>query len=215
MITILVDCFEMDQTTLWTIQHLQQWKEFEHSGILRADQSRIWPEFLPAYQWMVRQMQTRLGEPPVGVTYPIWAWYQWSDARRKVPDLRCRAHLGKGEAGVRIEFTKPTDQILLSDFHLWHLPLAYKGYIGDNEADTGQFEEQLHHQLQEAGIVRHDFENYPPESRTKIEQSWVRIFDPNFKDPYWGGDWSGRSIQATLWQVSLDEVVKVTPFTAK
>jgi hypothetical protein len=70
-------------------------------------------------------------------------------------------------------------------------------------------------ELKEAGIAADDFENYPPESKTKIEKSWERIFDPSFNDSYWGGDWSMRSIQATLWQVSLDEVIKVTKFTAR
>ncbi len=205
----------MAKTKLWTIQRLQQWKEFEHSGILRADQTWIWPEFLPAYQWMVAQMQARLGEPPAGVAYPIWAWYQWLDADRRRPDLRCRAYLGKGQVGVRIEFTKPADQILLSDFDLWHLPLCYRSYIGDNEADTLKVEEQLRCELKEGGIAVDDFENYPPERKTKIEKSWNRIFDPSFNDPYWGGVWSKRSIQATLWQVSLDEVIKVTRFTAR
>ncbi len=93
---------------------------------------------------MVGQMQIRLGEPPAGVTYPIWAWYQWQDAKRRLPDLRCRAHLGKGEVGVRIEFTKPAGQILLSDFDLWHLPLCYRSYIGYNQADTQKVEEHMY-----------------------------------------------------------------------
>ncbi len=164
---------------------------------------------------MVGQMQIRLGEPPAGVTYPIWAWYQWQDAKRRLPDLRCRAHLGKGEVGVRIEFTKPAGQILLSDFDLWHLPLCYRSYIGYNQADTQKVEEHMYCELKEAGIAADDFENYPPESKTKIEKSWERIFDPSFNDSYWGGDWSMRSIQATLWQVSLHEVIKVTKFTAR
>ncbi len=213
--TYLAGGCEMDKTKLWTLRHLQQWKEFEHSGVLRTDQSRIWPELLPAYQWMIHQMKTRIGEPPAGVTHPVWAWYQWMDARRRLPDLRYKAHMGKGEAGVRIEFRKPADQILLSDFYLWHQPLCYRGYIGASEADTDEFEEHMHRALKAAGIAVGDFENYPPACRTRIKKSWERIFDPSFNDPYGGEDWSRRSIQATLWQVSLDEVVKVTRFTAR
>jgi hypothetical protein len=62
---------------------LEQWKEFEHSGTLRTDQAD-WPEFLPAYQWMMHQMKTDWGTAR-RVTHPIWAWYQWMDANGDCP----------------------------------------------------------------------------------------------------------------------------------
>jgi hypothetical protein len=33
------------------------------------------------------QMTIRIGEPPEQGIFPIWAWYQWSGAKKK-PDLR-------------------------------------------------------------------------------------------------------------------------------
>jgi hypothetical protein len=37
------------------------------------------------YDWMVEQMRIRIGNPPPGVRYPVWAWHQW-EGKRKKPD---------------------------------------------------------------------------------------------------------------------------------
>lgn len=36
---------------------------------------------------MANQMKMRIGNAPEGVTFPVWAWYQW-EGKRKRPDMR-------------------------------------------------------------------------------------------------------------------------------
>lgn len=38
------------------------------------------------YDWLVKEMKKRIGDPPEGVSYPVWAWYMWEGCRKK-PDL--------------------------------------------------------------------------------------------------------------------------------
>jgi hypothetical protein len=111
---------------LWTIQTERAWSELQNSGILRTKRENIIEEgWLLPYQWMVDQMEIRLGRPPESLYFPLWAWYQWEGEKRRKPDLRAGGHLGKGENGIRIEFECCEEAALLSDFDLWHYVLNY------------------------------------------------------------------------------------------
>jgi transposase len=64
---------------LATIQDKAAYDELCATGVLRcrAELSELLgiDNFRPAYDWLVGQMKQRVGKPPQGVTYPIWAWY--------------------------------------------------------------------------------------------------------------------------------------------
>lgn len=135
-------------------------------------------------------MQRRIGAPPPGVRYPVWAWYQYQDERARRPDLRRSAHAPSGTPLVLIEFELPDDQVLLSDFELWHYVLN-DWYV--------------------AARVWRD-RTYPPDVR---ERSWRRIFDLDRIIVDLAGPRSGRSIQATVWQVPMSVVRRVRPFVAR
>jgi hypothetical protein len=96
---------------LWSIQHAAAWEKAKSRGSLKADGRRIWPEHRPAYKWMAEQMRDRL--PGYDAPYPIWAWTER-------PDLRRRIYLPPGTPGVRLGFTACADEILISDFSAWH-----------------------------------------------------------------------------------------------
>lgn len=73
---------------LWSIQHKRAYEKMEQTGILRADKNFIATDwFEDSYLWMAEQMKKRIGEPPKGVIFPVWAWYQW-EGMRKRPDMR-------------------------------------------------------------------------------------------------------------------------------
>lgn len=64
----------------------------------------------------------RVGEPPVGVIYPIWAWHTL-DWQHEKPDFRgteFRSYRGKH---VCIEIEISEDKVLLSDEVEWHFVL--------------------------------------------------------------------------------------------
>ena len=73
---------------LWTMQPVEVWQEIQETGVYRCDPARSsMPEFTDMYEWLIRQMEQRIGPPPAGVTYPVWAWYMQNGKHRK-PDLR-------------------------------------------------------------------------------------------------------------------------------
>lgn len=46
----------------------------EQTGVLRADKNFIATDwFENSYLWMAEQMKKRIGEPPEGVIFPVWA----------------------------------------------------------------------------------------------------------------------------------------------
>lgn len=107
--------------TFWTIQHIDKWKEFQNTGVLKSNIKYAEPNFINAYKWMANQMSFRIPCTATFDIFPIWAWYKYDEKYR--PDLRKTAHLAKGDKGVLIEFEESFDNVLLSDFMNWHLVL--------------------------------------------------------------------------------------------
>ena len=112
---------------LWTIQPVGIWNTIQDTGVYRCDPIKSLMtdlQFQEKYEWLIGQMKKRIGPPPDGVTYPVWAWYMQNGKHRK-PDLRSE-RWGYGPGGedyVCIEFEVPDDQVLLSDFDVWHIVL--------------------------------------------------------------------------------------------
>ena len=156
-------------------------------------------------------MRIRLGKSEFENQYPIWSWYQYLDSNRPKPDLRRSAHLPRGTKAIRIEFEKSPADVLLSDFVLWHYPLSYKAFIGDNRLDDNQFERNL----KRLGLHKTEFAQLPEPIKTEIEMSWYKIFDMEFKDRYYTDAMPEKSIQACCWEIRKDEITKIRAFIAK
>lgn len=97
------------------------------------------------YNRLVLQMKKRIGDPPEGVIYPVWAWHTQCSKRHK-PDLRSErwANGYDGEKFVCLEIEVPDEQVLLSDFDLWSLILLDSIITETEEEDhklTGIYKE--------------------------------------------------------------------------
>lgn len=184
--------------TLWTIQHEAAFEVFQKTGVLRADPNHLLFKDLSlrAYDWMADQMGRRIGPAPVGVNYPIWAWYQW-EGKRKRMDLRLSCWAQRGTPMVQITFEADTADFLLSDFDDWHAILA-NSYIADNEQAWDDF-----------------YENDGASRTDEIVASWDKVFDLNRYAPNWNSKPDERTVQATLWEIRMSQVKKVEHFIAK
>lgn len=154
--------------------------------------------------------------PPNRIRYPIWAWYQW-EGKRKRRDMRESGYAKRGEKIVQLTIEVNDKDVLLSDFDLFHYPLNY-WYLPLDESDASAFERDYIN----VGFTWHDLKNFQIQSqemllfREKIIRSWDRIFDLGRKDDGWlYGSIETKSIQATLWQVNLKQVIKAEVFNAK
>ena len=183
---------------LWTIQHEKAFREFERTGILRANENHLFceNELRFAYDWLSREMVKRIGPPPMGVTYPVWAWYQW-EGKRKRMDLRQSGYAMRGTPLVQITFEVEEDSFLLSDFDKWHNVLSCQ-YVAESEADWDAF-----------------YEKFSDSKQSDVESSWGRIFDLQYYCPEWDCTPDKQSVQATLWQIEMSQVKKVEHFLAK
>jgi len=111
----------------------------------------------------------------------------------------------------RLELECPSDRVLLSNFSLWHHVLNY-WYLPSSEADGDVFESELaSHDLSffHQKPVPHDTYH-----RTIVE-SWDRVFDLEWNEPGISEQKGEKSIQATMWQITLDQVQDCQSFTAR
>ena len=201
---------------IWSILTQQAWEELQQKGRLRGTAHYADKDFAGPYAWMARQMERRLTTPrPSKNSMPVWGWRQWWGDRRR-PDLRASGYLSKGTPGVRVELRVEDDRVLLSDFELWHYVLNY-WYLPRTVKDGEAFEKKL----ARAGLSLIGCSHQKPLShatlRREIEKSWERIFDLSWNDP--GNkivhSSKDRSIQGTMWELLLEDVVEIKEFTAK
>jgi hypothetical protein len=111
---------------------------------------------------------------------------------------------------VRIEFQCPDSLVLLSDFQLWHYVLNYWYLpVTDEEGDLFEAELRAHN------LSFFDTRPLPdPEFHRRVVRSWDRIFDLDWSEDGIACPRAKKSIQGTVWQVSLDQVREETSFKA-
>lgn len=199
---------------LWTIQTVEWYNQFLQKGIIFGTGKYItqdWEFCLLGYEWLMNKMDKKIGKRPFKECFPVWAWYQYKDINKPKPDLRSSGFLPKGTKGVRVEINKKENEVLLSDFVLWHFPFAYHHFIGENEQEAIEFEELL----KSKGLDQTAITELPKKIQAKIIKSWDKVLDLDFHDPYYTEPRERKMIQATFWTVSLDEVVRVDKFIAR
>ena len=186
--------------TLWTIQPEQVYRDILKTGTYICDPARMsMPELAESYDWLAAQMAWRIGPPPEGIKYPVWAWYA-QDFQRKKPDLRRErwANGADGEKLACIEIEVPEEQVVLTDFDNWHAVLNH-WLISDTEEEDRELE-AVYNRLS------------PEDRRNMMEENWKRVFDITPLENGWTirGSW----IQATFWVLTKDMIRDVRFFTA-
>ena len=167
---------------LWTIQPEEVYELIQRTGVYHCDYGK-----------------SGMGEPPGGVSYPVWAWYMWEGARKK-PDLRQKrwGYGWKGERFACMEIDIPEEKLILSDYDTWSIILL-DGLLADTEEEEESLEEE--------------YEAMPPEARREYKyRNWKNVFDLAYVDNGWIH--RGDSIQATFWELRKEDIKKVRFFTA-
>ena len=186
--------------TLWTIQPEQVYRDILKIGKYTCNPSLMsMPEFTDAYDWLAAQMVLKIGPPPDGVKYPVWAWYA-QDFKHKKPDLRRErwANGSNGDKMACIEIEVPDGQVVLSDFDNWHAVLN-QWLISDTEDEDKKLE-AIYEQLP------------PEEKRRMMMENWLRVFDVTPFENSWTK--RGAWVQATFWTLTKDMILDIRFFTA-
>lgn len=179
----------------WTIQPIEQLQNLKKNGFIVCNSELAMasdPYFKQAYDWMSEQMRLRLNEKFLHLKYPLWCWHSRYNFTKRKPDFRNSEYRQLKGSIVRIEFEIPDNQILLSDFELWH-SVFYQCYIADDENDYKIFENYLDENYPGKKLAQ-----LPQELRNKIIKSWEKIFDLDFHDPYIAHKRQDKSIQGTF-----------------
>ena len=59
---------------LWTIQPVEVYELIQETGVYHCDfEKSIFTFCKKQYDWLVRRMKDKIGPPPEGVSYPVWA----------------------------------------------------------------------------------------------------------------------------------------------
>jgi len=186
---------------LWTVQPLRFYEELQTRGVLHCDPSSdgFWgakfPEYEAAYDWLVEQMKLRVGPPPAGVQYPLWAW-ALIGGKSKQPAHRSVAFNDNYlDDCVILELEIANDDILLSDEENWGFVMLNR-YMHDVCDSEGRWEENAAW-----------FNNLPPDEQERVKRkSWEKIFDEDDPDNEW------KSVQACFWELRLDQVKDIRRF---
>lgn len=185
---------------VWTCQPREVLDALIGKGTYRTDPRKAGLErqFVRAYDWMVEEMEKRIGERPDGVTYPIWA-FAVCEGKRRPPDLDGFA--APGTRMVLMELEIPEKDLVLSDFDTWHYVLNDWYYIRCQNKEEWDRQDK-------------EFDALPPQvQRQKKTASWQAVFDTELRD---NGEYdiNGFQVQATFWELKREYLVAAVPFTA-
>ena len=103
-------------------------------------------------------------------------------------------------------FEIPEKQVLLSDLGLWDLCIAYQhcGFV--KEADA------FSRRLKQAGVDHQCDQRLPDPWHQELLASWARVLDLEACRRSSRSKRADQGIQATVWEVTSDQVVEVVAF---
>ena len=208
----------MKYLTLWTIQRKNVWKKIFLDGRYSSNDPYIEdkeafyniPSFKKAYDWMIKNMEKKLGPRPVDCVLPIWAWYHYGSIVYPKPDLRTIVwEYEKGSEHVLIELVVPYYRAILSNFDAWNYVIN-NWYIPSSIRDNNKF-----NKIAKSLGVNPYIDKHPKQLTKIIEQSWNKVFDMDKLCEFISGEKDNRSIQATLWQIFKEDVVDTKFFVGR
>lgn len=186
---------------LWTIQPLEVYQEICDTGVYRCDpvKADLLEYWTLQYDWLAGKMAEKIGPPPKGVRFPVWAWYVY-DGKHKKLDLR-HMRWKYDTAGLKqvcLELDVPDDQVVLTNFDTWGM-ILYKIPISYTEEEYNRLGAQCKAMSEE-------------EKAAFLNENWERVFD---NTPY-HNEWidRGNMIQATFWELKKEYIRNVRFFTS-
>ena len=184
---------------LVTVQDKAAHDELMEVGVLRCkpERSEFLQDFKLRYDWMVEKMRMIVGEPPDGVSYPIWAHFRLNHRPAKA-DLRTERFLELGKRPCDhyiITVDVPSEKVLLSDMDYFICVLNFWYCHPGGSQDKGY----------DAAYAR--IEGLPEDQRdAAIIKSWDNILRVNYDNEELK---KACCVQATFWELRREEVVDV------
>jgi hypothetical protein len=151
------------------------------------------PLWQMAYEWMKDAMDEAGLKGRVPGINPWWCWIRVGNGQDKP------THLHACESHVLLELSLSPDQVLLSDFHMWHVPLNYWMHAED------EAEEVFERELSAAGLNIYRDKPLPEPFHTRVLDSWRSVFSLDVESGF-TCKLSDKGIQGVFWQLSPDVI---------
>lgn len=156
----------------------------------------IYGQYHKAYNWLSNEMTKRIGPPPIGTKYPVWAWYKIRNMHKK-PNLNWREFRGSEEPMILIECEIDDNKVVLTDEEHWT-----GGQLNDCPCFMGKSDEELDAELDW-------YYDNPTVSNKEKEifkmSTWNRIFNISHSE----------NIQATFWELKPENIIKTWTYNKK
>ena len=172
--------------------------------------------FKIAYDFMSSHLEKKFPKKninaPFELKYPRWAWHT-INGNTDIKKMNKFHFINNAkETTYLVSINIPDEQVLLSDFELWHCCLnAFP--IFDRKEDE-EMEHFVYHILktQYFKIIKNEDDNIVYSFLCKkIFQSWEKIFDLSFYDEYYVS--KERTIQAVFWYIDIKQVFDVNMYS--
>jgi hypothetical protein len=153
--------------------------------------------FRRAYQWMMESMDLAgiQGRKP-GIS-PWWCWITVGDGHTKPTDRH------SDDSTVLLELSLDPEDVLLSDFGMWHVPLNY-WFNAEDEA-----EEAFERELEAVGLSIYRTKPLPEPHHSRVQQSWLKVFALDEVNGY-TSPMDQKGIQGVFWNLRPEIIKGVT-----
>ena len=188
---------------LITFQSLDAFKQLTENGILKmptmVNELINLKKYSVPYDFIVERMKQKIPNE-AGVKYPLWAWEKCGKliAPRKRKNVLNKEQKPK----VKITFSKPNNQVLVSDY------MAYSFILSGHIVPKTQKEyNQFLKKMKDLDISLDELKGFVRNEKTRskvkqlfleIQKTWPRIFNPK-SDVH----------QACVWDIKWEEVERV------
>lgn len=186
----------------WTFLKEEDFTGLMESGVYRQDPLKTDPgnddRICRAHDFLVREMEIRIGKAPEGVKYPVFAWAVYG-GRQEEP---VRKDFGNpGDPMVMVCAEMPQAEAVLFDYYYWHC-LLNDLYIPDCHTQE-EFDRDLD---------RHNL--LPGEEKEKEKEgSWQKMFDLRPADN--GFFKTCTYVQAAFWELRKENLAYYESFPAE
>lgn len=204
---------------VYTYQNKVKVKELQESGVLKVTKKDIPNLFFYfdnelreinhldyiklAYDFMMREMNRKLGKPDDDIIYPVWFWYRSRGKRRdvKLQDEEEKESADRQqEVMYRIDFEIDKKNCLLSDFDLW-IQLLNGLWVNvsneDNEKDDYKY------------LINNHNINDKTYQET-LDRVNRQVFNYNHKvENDWYFSTKENNVQGCTYKITIDQVKKI------
>jgi len=150
------------------------------------------PEFINAYNWMCSKMYEKGVVQGKSTGFPFWGWRRFDGKDginiTKSTEWNTEGYCFGDTENCTLVLSIPDNEILLSDFDLWHFVLG-NHYLNNGADDEYDQKEQW-------------FEALPKKKQENEKiKSWNHIFDLDHLE--------SKYIQATFWCIKPEHVLSI------